>query len=190
MSANAFYDDGNPSDVCTGPDPVNHVEYDGLHHFRGTLGPLFFRKDWANTRYLFANSFELSRQQRLGYHAIVANWGGWMRPEQLGWLKREVQSAGNKKVVMCLHHDPRGGSMGVAVGYYHQIRPYSYDRRLQALKAFLAYVLKQGRRTWQQEWMAPEHGGVADNPVPGTLAFHAGTQNLGRLHGTRQRKLD
>ena len=45
-----------------------------------TFGPLYFRLDWAGTRYLFTNSFELTRQQRLGYHAIVANWGGWMSP--------------------------------------------------------------------------------------------------------------
>jgi hypothetical protein len=126
---------------------------------------LFFRRDWANTRYLFTNSFELTRQQRLGYHAVVANWGGWMRPEQLDWIRREMQSAANRKLVMCSHHDPRGGSMGVALGYYHQIRPYAFDQRLQAFKAFLAYALKQGRRTWQQEWMAPEQGNIDAPPV-------------------------
>lgn len=165
MSANAAYDDGNPSGIFTGPDPLNAVEYDGLHHFRRTFGPLYFRLDWGGTRYLFANSFELTRQQRLGYHAIVANWGGWMRDEQLKWLKRELVSAPDLRKVMVIHHDPRGGSMGARLGYYYRMRPYAFDRRWPILKAYLSYILKHGRTTFQQEWMAPEQGDVAGHPV-------------------------
>ena len=165
MSANATYDEGNPSEVVTGPDPLNAVEYDGLHHFRCTFGPLYYRLDWAGTRYLFTNSFELSRQQRLGYHAIVANWGGWMRQEQLYWLKQELDSAPGKRKVILTHHDPRGGSEGSRLGYYHRLRPYEFDRRWPLLKAYLSYILGHGRTLWQQEWMAPDKGELADHPV-------------------------
>jgi hypothetical protein len=165
MSANDSYQEGNPSEVVTGPDPMNKVAYDGLHHFRRTFGPLYFRLDWAGTRYLFTNSFELTRQQRLGYHAIVANWGGWMNQDQMDWFKLELETAPGKRQVILSHHDPRGGSMSNRLGYYYRFRPYEFDQRWPILKAYLAYLLGHGRTMWQQEWMAPVKGALADHPV-------------------------
>lgn len=169
MSAYGKYDEGKPSSVFTGPDSLNTPEYDGLHHFRRTFGPLYFGFDWAGTRYLCNNSFELTRNQRLGYHAIVANWGGWMRPDQLQWVKREFETAKDRRKVMLMHHDPRGGSEGLELGHYHRMRPYEFDRKWPILKAYLSYALRNGRTTWQQEWMAPEQGEVADHPVKDLL---------------------
>ena len=169
MSAYGKYDEGKPSGVFTGPDALNTPEYDGLHHFRRTFGPLYFGFDWAGTRYLCNNTFELTRNQRLGYHAIVANWGGWMRPDQLQWVKREFEAAKDRRKVMLMHHDPRGGSEGLELGHYHRIRPYEFDRKWPILKAYLSYALRNGRTTWQQEWMAPEQGEVADHPVKDLL---------------------
>ncbi|MEW6369260.1 MAG: metallophosphoesterase [Acidobacteriota bacterium] len=169
MSAYCNYDEGKPSGVFTGPDTLNTPEYDGLHHFRRTFGPLYFGFDWSGTRYLCNNTFELTRNQRLGYHAIVANWGGWMRPGQLEWVRGELKTAKDQRKVMLMHHDPRGGSEGMDLGHYHRIRPYRFDRRWPILKAYLSYALRHGRTTWQQEWMAPEQGDLADHPVKGLL---------------------
>jgi hypothetical protein len=165
MSAYNKYDEGQPSGVITGPDALNSTEYDGLHHFRRTFGPLYFGFDWAGTRYLCNNTFELTRRQRLGYHAIVANWGGWMGPDQLQWVKKEFESAQDRHKVMLMHHDPRGGSEGLELGHYHRIRPYEFDSTWPILKAYLSYALRHGRTGWQQEWMAPEKGGMAGHPV-------------------------
>ena len=169
MSAYDKYDEGKPSGVIIGPDDLNTPEYDGLHHFRRTFGPLYFGFDWAGTRYLCHNTFELTRNQRLGYHAIVANWGGWMHPDQLQWVEKEFESAKDKRKVMLMHHDPRGGSEGLNLGYYHRIRKYEFDRTWPILKAYLAYALRHGRSKWQQEWMAPENGGVEQHPVKALL---------------------
>lgn len=169
MSAYDKYDEGMDSDIFTGPDAVNTAEYDGLHHFRCTFGPLYFGFNWAGTRYLCINTFELTRNQRLGYHAIVANWGGWMRLEQLKWVKGQFESAKDRRKVMLMHHDPRGGSEGLNLGNYHRIRKYKFDRSWPILKAYLAYALRHGRSKWQQEWMAPEGGDVAGHPVKDLL---------------------
>ena len=169
MSAYSKYDAGKPSDVYTGSDALNTTEYDGLHHFRRTFGPLYFGFNWAGTRYLCNNTFELTRNQRIGYHAIVANWGGWMRPDQLQWVKKEFESAKDRRKVMLMHHDPRGGSEGLDLGHYHRIRPYEFDRKWPILKAYLSYALRHGRTKWQQEWMAPEKGGADEYPVKDLL---------------------
>jgi hypothetical protein len=169
MSAYNKYGAGKPTDVFTGPDALNTTEYDGLHHFRRTFGPLYFGFNWAETRYLCNNTFELTRTQRLGYHAIVANWGGWMCIDQLQWVKREFETAKGQHKVMLMHHDPRGGSEGLNLGHYHRIRPYEFDRKWPILKAYLSYALRHGRTSWQQEWMAPADGGMEKHPVKDLL---------------------
>ena len=165
MAAYTKYEEGQPSQVYTGPDSLNPTEYDGLHHFRRTFGPPYFRFDWGGTRYLCTNTFELTRQQRLGYHAIVANWGGWMRDEQVNWIKHELETAQDLRKVMLMHHDPRGGSEGQQLGRYHRMRPYTFDSTWPILKAYLSYALQHGGSTWQQEWMAATDGDVAGHPV-------------------------
>ena len=154
MTAYKNYAQGETSDACLGPDPVNEVAYDGLHHFRRTLGPLYFAFDWGQTRYLCMNSFELDRQERLGYHAVVANWGGFVRAEQRAWLEQELQnaSATRRHAVVLMHHDPRGGSEGEALGYYNDIRPYRFDNLLDIVVSYARYV-GSNASTWQQEWM-------------------------------------
>jgi hypothetical protein len=159
MTANPRYE--------TDPFPDDKVEYDGLKHFRRTFGPPYFSFDWGNTRYVCTNTFEMDSQQRLGYHAIVANWGGWMRDDQLAWIKREFDAAkalGHRKV-MLMHHDPRGGSKGNRLGRYHKIRRFKFDGLGPILKAYLAYLLKHGRKGWQQEWMLPANAKIEDHPV-------------------------
>jgi len=176
MSAYPNYQAGQTSDVFTGPDPANQTEYDGLQHFRRAFGPLSFRFDWANTRYLCTNTFELTRRQRLGYHAIVANWGGWMRPEQLNWVKSELASAAGMHKVMLMHHDPRGGSEGQRLGHFHRMRPYNLDNKLSILTSYLSYILRHGRKGFQQEWMAPEDGDDVNHPVKGLLQAMLGQE--------------
>jgi hypothetical protein len=154
MAAYPRYNPGKESAVFLGIDGENRVAYDGLHHFRRTFGPLYFRFDWAGTRYLCTNTFELTRQQRLGYHGIVANWGGWIRPEQQAWIAQELAGAGTMKKVMLMHHDPRGGCEGKNLGRYHKLRRYEFDSKWRILKSYLSYVGELRRIGWQQEWMA------------------------------------
>ena len=167
------YEKGIATDVFTGPDPSNEVAYDGLHYYRRTFGPLYFGFTWNRTRYICANSFELGRHERLGYHAIVANWGGWVREAQAEWIEKELAratAAGQRKVVL-MHHDPRGGSEGKRLGRYHRIRRYDLNSTLSILGRYFLYVLKHipsGR--WQQEWMAPRTGGIDEHPVRHLLA--------------------
>ena len=157
MVAYENYAEGAPTTTYLGPDPLNEVAYDGLHHYRRTFGPLYFAFDWGKTRYLCTNTFELDRHQRLGYHAIVANWGGFMREEQVRWLENELRDAdarGSHKVVL-MHHDPRGGSLGKNLGYYKDFRPYTYKGTADIVVAYLRYLALNvitGQR-WQQEWM-------------------------------------
>lgn len=167
MSAYQDYAGGQPSDVFMGPDTVNKVEYDGLHYFRRTFGPPYYSFDWDRTRYICTNTFELTQQQRLGYHAIVANWGGWMREEQAKWVERELDGAGGKEMrkVMLMHHDPRGGSEGARLGYYHRMRRYDFNGVGPILRAYLWYALGNCFSTWQQEWMAHDDGDMSDHPV-------------------------
>lgn len=162
MAAYRDYAQGEACDACLGPDPVNEVAYDGLHHFRRTIGPLYFAFDWGNTRYLCMNSVELDRRERLGFHAIVANWGGFVRAEQQAWLERELAdaTASGRHAVVLIHHDPRGGSEGEALGYYSDVRPYRFDSLVDIVTSYARYV-GSNASTWQQEWMKrpgdPDH---------------------------------
>ncbi len=175
MVAYEDYAPGQPTTVYLGPDPLNRVAYDGLHHFRVTFGPLYFSFDWGGTRYLALNSFDLPRHQRLGYHAVVSNWGGSLGAEQLGWLERtlaEADALGLHKVVLS-HHDPRGGSKGAALGRYHDVRPFNFSSLGVVLKEYLAYLLKHGRQRWQQEWMRlPGEAANPARPLLELLARH------------------
>ncbi len=171
MVAYEDYALGEPTDVYLGPDPKNPVAYDGLHHFRRTFGPLYFGFDWHRTRYLATNTFELERHQRLGYHAVVTNWGGWMRPEQVDWLKGELSSAtsrGLHKVAFC-HHDPRGGCMGTRLGAYSELRPFDLEGVVDIVAAYLRYAVGH-TRSWQQEWMRWQGLPAGANPVREVLA--------------------
>jgi hypothetical protein len=172
MAAYEQYERGVPTDAYLGPDARNQVAYDGLHYFRRTFGPLHFRFDWGRTRYLCLNSFELGRHDRLGYHAVVANWGGWMRGEQLAWMRREVAEAAERKMhtVILMHHDPRGGSEGRKLGYYHRFRTYSYDSLPSIVIDYLRYFARYARR-WQQEWMRRGDDDLATHPVRDLLAL-------------------
>jgi len=154
MTAYRDYAQGESCETCLGPDPVNDVAYDGLHYYRRTIGPLYFAFDWGKTRYLCMNSFELDRRERLGYHAVVANWGGFVRAEQRSWLEQELEdaSATGRHAVALMHHDPRGGSEGEALGYYSDIRPYRFDSLIDIVVSYARYV-GSNASTWQQEWM-------------------------------------
>lgn len=167
MAAYEDYLPGAKTDVVLGKDPLNLVEYDGLHHFRRTFGPLYYAFDWAGTRYLAANSFELPRAARLGYHAVVMNWGGWMMPSQLDWLAAELADAdrAGREKVLFLHHDPRGGSLGKDLGYYSTLRDYEVPSPTGLALDYLRYlVAARGRRRWQQEWMREPHVPLDDHP--------------------------
>ena len=167
MTAYRDYGVGADSDAYLGPDvPGNEVAYDGHHYFRRTFGPLYFHLDWDKTRYLCANSFELDRRRRLGFHAVVNNWGGWMRPEQLAWIAEQLADAsarGMHKVAL-MHHDPRGGSLGKRLGYYSEDRPFSYQGLSHALPSYIRYCLGHVT-TFQQEWMKHRGKPMADHPA-------------------------
>jgi hypothetical protein len=168
MAAYEDYLPGAKTDVVLGKDPLNLVVYDGLHHFRRTFGPLHYAFDWAGTRYLAANSFELPRAARLGYHAVVMNWGGWMTTPQLDWLAAELcdaDRAGQEKVLF-LHHDPRGGSLGKDLGHYATLRDYEIPSPTGLALDYLRYlVAARGRRRWQQEWMREPLVPMDDHPA-------------------------
>jgi len=166
MVAFEHYSPGTPTDVYLDPDPGNAVAYDGLHHFRRSFGPLYHAFTWHRTRYICANSFELDRHDRAGYHAVVANWGGWVRDEQLGWLEGELAAAsadGLHKVVL-VHHDPRGGCRGRDLGWYSEVRRYTVNQAVDVVGAYLRYLAGHAR-TWQQEWMARPGQPIAEHPV-------------------------
>lgn len=171
MSANELYAEGVPSTVYLGPDPNNRVVYDGLHYFRRTFGPLYFAFDWHKTRYLCTNTFELDRQQRLGYHAVVANWGGWMREEQLAWLRADLEAASKEELhkVVFMHHDPRGGSCGKFLGQYSQYRPFRYQEASRASTDYLKYLLTHVR-SFQEEWMWWSDAPLESHPVQAVLS--------------------
>lgn len=166
MVAYEDYRRGEPTNAYLGPDPKNPVAYDGLHHFRRSFGPLFYAFTWHRTRYLCANSFELDRHERLGFHAVVANWGGWMRDEQLSWVQEELEqaSAAGMYNVMLVHHDPRGGCLGKSLGYYSEMRPYQFDKVYDIVVAYLRYLAGHVS-TWQEEWMARTNQSLAEHPV-------------------------
>ncbi len=166
MVAYEDYERGESTNAYLGPDPKNTVAYDGLHHFRRSFGPLFHAFTWHRTRYLCTNTFELDRHERLGYHAVVANWGGWMRDEQLGWIESELKTAtaADMHKVMLAHHDPRGGCLGKALGYYSEMRPYEFDKVYDVVVAYLRYLANHAR-TWQEEWMVRTNQSLADHPV-------------------------
>ena len=161
------YARGTATDVFVGPDPANEVAYDGLHHFRRTFGPLYHRFDWAGTRYICLNTFELDRHQRLGFHAIVSNWGGWMREEQIAWMESELKDASrqNMNKVIVAHHDLRGGCEGKQLGQYHKFRSYKLNNPLRIMRSYLAYVFGDGRGRWQQEWMTHAKSDLAQHPA-------------------------
>lgn len=172
MTAYHDYKEGKPSKAYLGRDETNELAYDGLHHYRRTFGPLYYSFDWHETRYLCTNTFELDRHMRLGYHAVVSNWGGWMRPEQHAWLTSRLQTAeddGLKHKVLFMHHDPRGGSEGKSLGYYHHFRPFTYDSLSTIALGYLRYVawVLFTRARWQQEWMyqADQEDGLQKHPV-------------------------
>jgi hypothetical protein len=172
MVAYDHYLPGKVTEAFVGPDPANVVAYDGLHHYRRSLGPLYYGFDWGNTRYLCLNSFELNRHDRLGYHAVVANWGGCMRPEQLAWVRQEIEEATSRgmRTVVLMHHDPRGGSLGKDLGYYHHFRQYDYTNLRSIVVDYIKYLAHNSSR-WQQEWMSREGEDLATPPAKDLLAL-------------------
>lgn len=172
MVAYESYEPGAPTSAYLGPDPKNVVAYDGLHHFRRSVGPLYHSFDWGKTRWLCLSSFELDRHDRLGYHAVVANWGGWMRREQLDWLKRELEEATARemRVVALVHHDPRGGSLGKDLGYYHSLRCFDCSKAREIVVGYMRYLGHNAFR-WQQEWMSRPSEDMARHPVRELLSL-------------------
>ncbi len=167
MAANEGYAPGMATHIVTGPDPDNAVVYDGLHYFRRTFGPLYYALDWGRTRYLASCSFELDRHYRLGYHAVVVNWGGFMQPAQLDWVASELGAARaqGKGSVLFIHHDPRGGSLGKDLGYYSMARVCELPSLRSLAVDYARYLRQNGRRRWQQEWMREPFVSMADNPA-------------------------
>lgn len=172
MCANEDYAEGTASSVYLGPDPKNRVAYDGLHYFRRTFGPLYFSFDWHKTRYLCTNTFELDRQSRLGYHAVVANWGGWMRAEQVAWLRSGLESASSQGLhkVVLMHHDPRGGSCGKFLGQYSSYRLYRYQDAARATIDYVKYLFTHARK-FQEEWMWQSDTPLSSHPVRDVLSM-------------------
>ncbi|MEZ4441239.1 MAG: metallophosphoesterase [Polyangiaceae bacterium] len=167
MVAYARYGAGERTNVVVGPDPKNDVAYDGLQHFARTFGPLHHAFDWGGTRYLCTNTYELNRHDRLGFHCVVTNWGGWMQDSQIAWLDAELADAhaSGLGAVVLMHHDPRGGSLGRKLGQYHLFRPYDFDEVGAAVLAYLRYLAKRRNVTFQQEWMADFGVDLVDHPA-------------------------
>ncbi len=114
------------------------LSQDGLDYWRRYLGPGDFSFDKGDYHFAGVNSYSGTPQRRHGFVlaldflgvdlgvATVDNYGGWLTPAQLAWLERDLAaaSAAGKKVVLFLHHDPRG-NQGVRWGRrYHANLPF------------------------------------------------------------------
>lgn len=89
--------------------------YDGLAEWRWYLGPLNVAFKYRGYTFVGLNSFNLAQPDRAGVGAVVDNWGGGVRAQDIGWLRAMLagdREKGTSSVAqpwfLFMHHDPRG----------------------------------------------------------------------------------
>lgn len=175
----------------------NMVLYDGFYQWQKTYGPLHSSWTFGKNRYVSMNSYELRQHRRTGWGMYTVNYGGGVSKVQLEWLDRELSrgKSADEDVIVLMHHDPRGGHMGVDHGYYAPM--LDYDGVAQST---LNYILSNElvpeickRPAWSlsvderdsclhdglQEWMGSD---VLDHDGGG--GFHSGVELLKRFVGS------
>ena len=114
------------------------LEQDGLDYWRRYLGATDFSFDIGDYHFVGLNSYSGTPQRRHGFVlgldflgidlgvATVDNYGGWLTDKQLEWLTEDLQQAhmAQKRVVLFLHHDPRGNRLAPWPKRYHSVLPF------------------------------------------------------------------
>lgn len=111
---------------------------DGLDHWRRLLGPASYDFDLGGVRFVGLNTYEGSPERRhgfvLGLDALgidlgvptVDNYGGFLVPDRLAWLAEGLATARREglRVLVFMHHDPRGNREGPWGQRYHVNLPF------------------------------------------------------------------
>jgi len=88
--------------------------YDGLVEWRWHLGPMNVAFQYRGCTFVGLNSFNLSQPDREGVGAVVENWGGGVRAQDIGWMQAILTDSNvasqprNALTFLFMHHDPRG----------------------------------------------------------------------------------
>ncbi len=114
------------------------LHQDGLDYWRRMIGPTDYSFARAGVRFIGLNSYAGSPERRhafvlgldwLGVElgvATVDNYGGFVTPQQLGWLEGELDAAerSGQRRWLLLHHDPRGNRSAPWGARYHMHLPF------------------------------------------------------------------
>ncbi len=116
-----------------------HLDQDGLVFWQKYLGPKNYSVSLGHTRFIGLNSYSGSAHRRhafafrfgafglkLDLGTAVDNYGGFLTPPVLEWLASEIEKARRKdqRVVLFLHHDPRGNEQSPWASAYHPNLPF------------------------------------------------------------------
>jgi len=95
------------------------VEYDGLHHYKRTFGPLLYSFRVGTYRFVVTNSFDGPPERRNAFSFLTVNSGGQYDPAQLAWIDAEARAAtaAGEEVLVVSHHDPHGNVTANVVAY-------------------------------------------------------------------------
>jgi len=114
------------------------LNQDGLDYWHRVLGPSDYSFDLGGFHFVGLNSYAGTAERRhafvlgLGFLGIdlggatVDNYGGTLLPAQLAWLRKDLAAAraAGKKVILFLHHDPRGAAGESWGRRYHANLPF------------------------------------------------------------------
>ena len=96
-----------PTYLCPGNhDGYNKFKEDGLEFWQKYFGPLYYSFDFGDYHFIAANSYDMSKIDRLCFSFIPLNWGGSIRDEQFQWIENNLESTNSKMTFMFLHHNP------------------------------------------------------------------------------------
>ena len=92
--------------------PGNHDGYiqsgqDGFLFWQQYFGPLNYSFDYGDCHFISVNSYDWPPMSRIGFSYLVFNWGGYIQPEQMNWIERDLQEYEDAELTfMMLHHNP------------------------------------------------------------------------------------
>ncbi len=148
-----------------------NLDQDGLSFWRRYIGPENFSLTLGKTRFVGLNSYSGSAQRRHGFAlkleafgldlnlgTAVDNYGGFLTPALLEWLRGEFDAAKKNKerVVLFLHHDPRGNEDSTWPDVYHPNLPFPTEPL--GLRKFQEWNF-EGNPDWDSD---PEDGVSAE----------------------------
>jgi len=108
--------------------------YDGLVEWRWHLGPTNVTFKYRGCIFVGLNSFNLSQPDRAGVGAVVDNWGGGVRAQDIGWLRAMLSanassdSSGERPSFVFMHHDPRGVTPAASTLYSTRPEPQNIGK--------------------------------------------------------------